>query len=582
MKNTMKFGFRGSGTIIIFLMIIAFVFAAMTACEGPEGQQGPAGKDGEDAISEVTRVTVGGVEQWAIDGVPTGIKIDGEATLAIDYNPLYASFPRTKGFYYANQPIRLEYRDSGASAGETTVSGSRPRADQRDGAVVKVKYKLYEEVLVQGTGFFLFYNGQKVGADNFANTYPTAEEGNNKIILIYGPAKEPLELKINVEVFDFSAPPSIHHITNSVGPVYGPPDSNNVLKYGENLKAVFTPSAADNQIAGPITDADLVFQWYKNGVPVVKPEALPANPNYGKEAIFEARSFGEYTVGMKALGFAEIFTDVIPLKASFDNGTKLTTYLTESSATTTKNPLDVYWTASSLAGVKEALQSGVKYVKLDITGCAGATAIGDSAFEDCQALFLLTLPKNLASVGDRVFNNCPNLTQIKIEPNGTTDFEALEGNMADAGVLYNKDGGDKELVFWPPRKVTSAITVQSDVTSIKGFAIAYVENLVNLTIEGADTIISADAVTNCPNLTKVTFWPEISLAAGVNDYDVLEEFGFRGIGNLQFVIEQVSHQINTTPNAANPTWVDKAGKAVYERIDEDIILAWKKKSDLTE
>jgi hypothetical protein len=560
MKNTKKFGFRGSGTIIIFLMIIAFVFAAMTACEGPEGQQGPAGKDGEDAISEVTRVTVGGVEQWAIDGVPTGIKIDGEATLVIDYNPVYASFPRTKGFYYANQPIRLEYRDYGASSTETAVSGSRSRADQRDGAVVKVKYKLYEEVLAQGTGFFLFYNGQKVGADNFANTYPTAEEGNNKTILIYGPAKEPLELKINVEVFDFSVPPTIHH---EVGGSYVAPDPvSNVLKYGENLKAVFSPSAADNQVAGTITDADLQFQWYKNGVPVAKTGA-PAT--YGKEAIFEAETDGVYKVGMKAIGFAEIFTENIALRASFSILSKLQAYLSGSPSTTTRGAYNVYWTGAALTGVRGALLESVKYVNLDISGCAGAGTLAESAFEDCSALYSINLHKDLDSVGAKAFNNCPNLFAIKIATAGSTDYVAVtEG--PEVGVLYKVDGSDKELVFWPPKKVTSGIQVQDDVTKINGYAIAYAENLVNLSILGADTVIEAEAVTNCPNLTKVTFWPEIS---SPNDNAVLEEYGIRA-GNLQFVIEQVSHD------------TDKAGKAVYERIDEDIILFWKKKSDLVD
>jgi hypothetical protein len=539
MKNTKKFGFRGSGTIIIFLMIIAFVFAAMIACEGPEGQQGPAGKDGEDAISEVTRVTVDGVEQWAIDDVPTGIKIDGEAEIEVVYSDVAGKtpFPLGKGEYYANQTINL------------TLAG--------DGAKVIVKYKLYEKDLVQGTDYFLFYNNKKIPDTAFHADYPTAEEGN-KSILIYGPAKEPKEIKFRVKAWDFS---------------------NEIVidgdRYGIDLEAGYTASSEDKDVVDTANvTTGLMWQWYKNGV------AVPGSAETGVSSTFEAEAYGSYKVGVKAVGFKEKFYDFeYDLEATFDDVEKLATFLKDSPATTSKQPYDVAWEQTSgtalTDGVRAAIVNGVKFITLNLKGAVTVTTLS-GAFEDCSALVEITLPKSVTSVTARAFNNCPNLAAVYVEAGIVGYASATSG--AESGILYTT--GTKKLVFYPPKKVTSSIILPNDVVTVNAYSIAFIENLVNLTI-GPSTSIEAEGITNCPNLTKVTYYPEL-VQTGINPTNGnLPAFAIRA-GDLQFVIEQASHQVNVAADPENdpPDWRDRGGKAIYERIDEDSILLWKRKSPL--
>ena len=65
---------------------------------------------------------------------------------------------------------------------------------------------------------------------------------------------------------------------------------------------------------------------------------------------------------------------------------------------------------------------------LDLSGCAGLTSIGDSAFEGCEKLTTVTLPNGLQSIGTEAFQYCSQLTKVTLP-------ESLESidNLAFAG-----------------------------------------------------------------------------------------------------------------------------------------------------
>ena len=49
------------------------------------------------------------------------------------------------------------------------------------------------------------------------------------------------------------------------------------------------------------------------------------------------------------------------------------------------------------------------------------TSVGNSAFEDCISLTLITIPNSVTSIGDYAFYNCSGLTSVTI-PNSVTSI----------------------------------------------------------------------------------------------------------------------------------------------------------------
>ena len=47
---------------------------------------------------------------------------------------------------------------------------------------------------------------------------------------------------------------------------------------------------------------------------------------------------------------------------------------------------------------------------------SGLKNIGDSAFENCKSLIIVTIPDNVVSVGRGIFTGCVSLSQIDYTP----------------------------------------------------------------------------------------------------------------------------------------------------------------------
>ena len=148
----------------------------------------------------------------------------------------------------------------------------------------------------------------------------------------------------------------------------------------------------------------------------------------------------------------------------------------------------------------------------------GVTAIGNSAFEDCNVT-QVQLPDTLTRICAHAFMNCPflktvripngvstiesgafscGITSISIPATGVTEMESAftesyalteinvdssnPNYMSKDGVLFNKDG--KELICYPDQKTDIEYTVSDGVVAIKDGAFADTRNLKKVTIPG--------------------------------------------------------------------------------------------------
>ncbi|WP_134391448.1 leucine-rich repeat domain-containing protein [Flavobacterium psychrophilum] len=110
------------------------------------------------------------------------------------------------------------------------------------------------------------------------------------------------------------------------------------------------------------------------------------------------------------------------------------------------------------------------------------TAIGESAFIQCNNLTSVTIPNSVTTIGDYVFADCPGLTSVTI-PNSVTSI------------------GD--YVFGGCSGLTS-VTIPNSVTTIKEGTFFNCSGLTSVTIPNSVTAIGDDAFFSCSGLTSVT------------------------------------------------------------------------------
>jgi len=133
------------------------------------------------------------------------------------------------------------------------------------------------------------------------------------------------------------------------------------------------------------------------------------------------------------------------------------------------------------------------------------TGIGIAAFNDCSALYSVTIPNSVTSIGSSAFYGCFGLTSISI-PNSVTSI--------GSGAFYKCE---KLTSITIPNGVTSidystfyecsmltCVTIPSSVTRIDPFAFYKCEKLTSITIPNGVTLIGQSAFYGCSGLTSIT------------------------------------------------------------------------------
>ena len=133
------------------------------------------------------------------------------------------------------------------------------------------------------------------------------------------------------------------------------------------------------------------------------------------------------------------------------------------------------------------------------------TSVGNSAFEDCISLTLITIPNSVTSIAGYAFNGCISLTSITI-PNSVTSIGmcAFRHCRSLTSITIPNSvtsiGGD---AFYGCSSLTSII-IPNSVTSIGYYAFRNCSGLQSITIPNSVTIILDYAFSGCSSLTSIT------------------------------------------------------------------------------
>ena len=108
------------------------------------------------------------------------------------------------------------------------------------------------------------------------------------------------------------------------------------------------------------------------------------------------------------------------------------------------------------------------------------TTIGDRAFSNCRSLSSITIPDSVTNIGREAFSGCTKLTRVTISENVTsigegafsrcTSLAAIEVNALNPayasaeGVLFNKT--QTSLLQYPAGRISSSFSIPDGVTSI--------------------------------------------------------------------------------------------------------------------
>ncbi len=155
------------------------------------------------------------------------------------------------------------------------------------------------------------------------------------------------------------------------------------------------------------------------------------------------------------------------------------------------------------------------------------TAIGSSAFRDCDSLTSVTIPDSVTTIGERAFYCCDSLTSITIPDSVTTIGEYAFSNCFSLASVILGNGvttiGDD--AFFHCDSLTS-ITIPDTVTDIGEYAFSDCVRLTSITIPDSVTTIGVGAFKGCYNLTSAI------IGNGVTS---IGEYAFYDCGNLTSV-----------------------------------------------
>jgi hypothetical protein len=156
-------------------------------------------------------------------------------------------------------------------------------------------------------------------------------------------------------------------------------------------------------------------------------------------------------------------------------------YLDSQPANSADKPIKVKMSVNDLMleSVVEALNSAGKYVSLDLTG-SPLTEIPEFAFDECETLAGIIIPKGVTSIGRYAFQDCTSLTSVTIPDSVISIRErAFIGCTSLARItIPNSVTSIGEGAFWGCKSLTS-VTFEGNLTSITSKGTVDVTVLVN-------------------------------------------------------------------------------------------------------
>ncbi len=183
---------------------------------------------------------------------------------------------------------------------------------------------------------------------------------------------------------------------------------------------------------------------------------------------------------------------------------------------------------------------------MSVTIPDSVTAIGSSAFWDCDNLTSVTIGSDVTSIGDHAFDLCPikhasipasaiyYIPKTKLETVIITSGDSIgDEAFRDCDNLTSVTIGNSvesigDFAFWDCDNLTS-VTIGNSVESIGDFAFRDCDNLSTITIPDSVTSIGASAFYNCYSLTSVTIGGNVTS---------IGDFAFDLCTNLKTVINK--------------------------------------------
>ncbi|QKQ66525.2 leucine-rich repeat domain-containing protein [Flavobacterium psychrophilum] len=155
------------------------------------------------------------------------------------------------------------------------------------------------------------------------------------------------------------------------------------------------------------------------------------------------------------------------------------------------------------------------------------TAIGESAFIQCNNLTSVTIPNSVTTIGDYVFADCPGLTSVTIPNSVTSIGDYVFGGCSGltSVTIPNSVTTIKEGTFFNCSGLTS-VTIPNSVTDIENGAFFSCSGLTSVTIPNSVTTIKEGTFFNCSGLTSVTI---------PNSVTAIGEDAFAGCRSLKTV-----------------------------------------------
>ncbi|MBQ2688078.1 MAG: leucine-rich repeat protein [Clostridia bacterium] len=155
------------------------------------------------------------------------------------------------------------------------------------------------------------------------------------------------------------------------------------------------------------------------------------------------------------------------------------------------------------------------------------TVIEDNAFAENTAITSVTIPETVVKIGSWAFEECENLSEIKLPSNLEEIGGAILSNTAYEQDANNWDG---ELLYIDNYLINSTDQAAGDVKIkdgtkiIAAFTFSYNENITSVTIPSSVKSIGIYAFSECFNLSSVTLNEGLeNIDSGVFEYTAIEE-----------------------------------------------------------